>query len=416
MSRASGWGSSASALQPLGVAHEAGVAPQRGAGLGARAVRARAPSAARRGRAARLGHGRQRGARPEDEALGQRVGGQPVGAVQAGARALADGVEARAPSWRRRGRRRSRPCRSAPPAPPARARWPGPGPPRAARRRRWGTAAGRPRACRGRRSAARSRSSSTTSRAPPRRAARARRRSARRAASSSVAPSPRIASVTRKPSRPLMPVTAVGWNCMSSRSASAAPAPRASSRPMPSEPGGLVVRCHSAAEPPGGEDDRAGVDRAPVLADDAHAAPVADPERGGAGAFDDGHARRLDDDGGQLAHDAPAGRAAAGVHDAPARVAALQAEREVAVAVGVEVHAEALEVAARSRGASRQRTVAALVRTRSRPARSVSSRCRSGESSARQRRRQPALRPVARGARQRRGGHERDARARRGPR
>ena len=63
------------------------------------------------------------------------------------------------------------------------------------------------------------------------------------------------------------------------------------------------------------------------------------------------------------------------------------------------------------RGASRHRTVAALVRTRSRPARSVSSRCRSGESSARQRRRQAALRPVARGARQRRGGDERDARA-----
>ena len=65
-----------------------------------------------------------------------------------------------------------------------------------------------------------------------------------------VAPSPRIASVTRKPSRPRTPMTAVGWNCSSSRSARAAPAAWASSRPTPWEPGGLVVRAHSAAAPP----------------------------------------------------------------------------------------------------------------------------------------------------------------------
>ena len=69
-------------------------------------------------------------------------------------------------------------------------------------------------------------------------------------ASCSVAPSPRIASVTRKPSRPVMPTTAVGWNWTNSRSASSAPAARASSRPEPNEPGGLVVRDHSAAAPP----------------------------------------------------------------------------------------------------------------------------------------------------------------------
>ncbi len=69
-------------------------------------------------------------------------------------------------------------------------------------------------------------------------------------ASCSVAPSPRIASVMRKPSRPRTPITAVGWNCSSSRSASAAPAACASSMPTPCEPGGLVVRDHSAAAPP----------------------------------------------------------------------------------------------------------------------------------------------------------------------
>ena len=201
-------------------------------------------------------------------------------------------------------------------------------------------------------------------------------------ASRSVAPSPRIASVTRKPSRPLTPVTAVGWNCMSSRSASAAPAPRASSSPMPSEPGGLVVRSHRAAEPPVARMTARAWMARPSSQTTPTQRPAVDPERGGAGAFDDGQARCLDHDGGQLAHDAPAGRAAAGVDDAPARVAALEAEREVAVAVGVEVHAEALEVAhgARApRGTGRSRRSCA--RGCARP-RSVSSRCRSGESSA----------------------------------
>ena len=100
-------------------------------------------------------------------------------------------------------------------------------------RRRWGSAPGRSRSCRGRRpgapvSASRrwiarataSRGcSSSTKRSP--------------AASCSVAPSPRTASEIRKPSRPWIPVTAVGWNWTNSRSASSAPAARASSRPEP---------------------------------------------------------------------------------------------------------------------------------------------------------------------------------------
>ena len=47
----------------------------------------------------------------------------------------------------------------------------------------------------------------------------------------------------------------------------------------------------------------------------------------------------------ELAHDAPPGGAAAGVDDAPDRVPALQAEREPPEAVGVEAHAERLQVA-----------------------------------------------------------------------
>ena len=68
--------------------------------------------------------------------------------------------------------------------------------------------------------------------------------------SCSVAPSPRIASVIKKPSRPRTPITAVGWNCTSSRSASAAPAACARSSPAPCDPGGFVVRDHNAAAPP----------------------------------------------------------------------------------------------------------------------------------------------------------------------
>ncbi|MEZ5121248.1 MAG: hypothetical protein R2736_06700 [Solirubrobacterales bacterium] len=49
----------------------------------------------------------------------------------------------------------------------------------------------------------------------------------------------------------------------------------------------------------------------------------------------------LDGERRELAHEAPAGRAAAGVHDAADGVPALEAERETAVAVGVEAHAEA---------------------------------------------------------------------------
>ena len=179
---------------------------------------------------------------------------------------------------------------------------------------------------------------------------------------------------------------------------------------MPSEPGGLVVRCHSAAEPPVARmTARAWIAR-PSSQTTPTQRPSRDPQRGGAGALDDGHARRLDDDGGELAHDAPAGRAAAGVDDAPARVAALEAEREVAVAVGVEVHAEALEVADGARRLAAQDGRGARAHEVAPGALGVLA-VQVGRVVGRQRRRQAALRPVARGARQRRGGDERDARA-----
>ena len=90
----------------------------------------------------------------------------------------------------------------------------------------------------------------------------------------------------------------------------------------------------------GGEDDAARPDRPAVLAHDADAAPVDGPQRGGARALEDDGRRASRDERGQVADDAAPGRAAAGVDDAAVRVAALEAEREVAVAVGVEAHPE----------------------------------------------------------------------------
>ena len=94
-----------------------------------------------------------------------------------------------------------------------------------------------------------------------------------------------------------------------------------------------------------GEDHRARGDGAAVVAGDAgDAAVVAGEQRAHAAALQDLDPLLLDDAGGELAQDPAAGRAAARVHDAADAVAALQPEREAAVAVGVEAHAERLEV------------------------------------------------------------------------
>ena len=230
-------------------------------------------------------------------------------------------------------------------------------------------------------------------------------------ASRRVAPSPRIASVTRKPSRPLTPVTAVGWNCMSSRSASAAPAPRASSSADAERAGRVGRALPQGGRAAGGEDDRRGRGwrgrprrrRRRSARRGTHSVAARAPSM----TVTPG---RLDHDGGELAHDAPAGRAAAGVDDAPARVAALEAEREVAVAVGVEVHAEALEVAHGARRLAAQDGRGARAHQVAPGALGVLA-VQVGRVVRRQRRRQAALGPVARGARERRGGDERDARA-----
>ncbi len=247
----------AACSDPLRVRSHARVAPQRGARrrLGRWAAAELASNASISpgdgGRGERLGQGGVDRAAREHKALAERVRRRAGWRRAAPCRRPRRRHTARPRSSVRADRRRSRPSRSAPPAPPAPARAWDPGRPRAGPRRRWESARGRS-----------LRMSSPTELAPVsrRRDWIARETSSRGASSStkrspvlascSVAPSPRIASVTRNPSRPGTPITAVGWNCSSSRSASRAPAACASSSPTPCEPGGLVVRAHSAAAPP----------------------------------------------------------------------------------------------------------------------------------------------------------------------
>ena len=117
----------------------------------------------------------------------------------------------------------------------------------------------------------------------------------------------------------------------------------------------------------------------------------------------------------QLAGDPPAGGRAAGVHHAARGVTALEAQRQRTVAVGVEAHAHALEVAD-----ALGRLLAEHL-DRARPRRPPAGRERVGGVAVgrvvhRQRGGDPALCPVAGGARQRRARHQRHARARVGGR
>ncbi len=167
------------------------------------------------------------------------------------------------------------------------------------------------------------------------------------AASWSVAPSPRTASVTRNPSRTPSATRAVGWNWTNSRSARSAPAACARARPTPTDPSGLVVRDHSAAAPPVAST----VPRDTICAgprSDATPTPTQRPswrsEGGGRGLLEHLDTGVGGDQGGEIAGDPPARRGASRVRDPPRGVPSLQPEGERAVAVGVEVHAELLEL------------------------------------------------------------------------
>ena len=187
-----------------------------------------------------------------------------------------------------------------------------------------------------------------------------------------------------------------------------APAARASRSPEPNEPGGLVVRDHSAAAPPVARI----TPRASSVRPSSVSSPAARPSAVtrsavGAAALEDVDPGVLGDRGGQLAQDPAAGGAAARVGDAAARVAALEPEREVAVAVGVEAHAERLEVAearGRLRGEdARGRLAHEAAAGRERVLEVQRGRVVGGERGG-----EPALGPVGRRLGQRAGGDQRD--------
>ena len=236
-----------------------------------------------------------------------------------------------------------------------------------------------------------------------------------------MAPSPRIASVTRKPSRPGTPMAAVGWNCSNSRSASRAPAACASSRPTPWEPGGLVVRAHSAAAPPvASTTARADTSArrplpgcavtrpvAPVLAQQPAAVSARPrrcvrvrPQRARAGALQHRYPLLGGGQRRQLPDDAPPGRAASRVDDAPDRMSALQPQREPAEAIGVETHAQRLQVLD-ARGRLAHEDLRRRAPDQPAPRALGVGEVELGRVIGGERRGETALRPVARGLRQR---------------
>ena len=201
--------------------------------------------------------------------------------------------------------------------------------------------------------------------------------------------------------RALAARSAVGWNCMNSRSASARARRRsASAGPAPTAPRGLVVRSQSAAMPPvASTTARASSASGPPVARGARAArrsaPRAWPARWPRAARAPRCARSWRRSADSVARDPPAGGRAAGVHDAPPRVAALEAEREVAVRSASKLDAELLEVAH-----ARGRLLAQHAhRARARRVAAGGERVRGvllGRVVVRQRGGDPALRPVAR--------------------
>ena len=111
--------------------------------------------------------------------------------------------------------------------------------------------------------------------------------------------------------------------------------------------------------------------------------------------------------GRQLAYQPAAGRAPAGVDDPAHRVASLEAEGEPAEAVGVEVHPQPLEVPHPCRRLADQ-DLRGRAADEAAPRPLGVGQVQLEAVVARERRRQPSLRPVAGGPRQRGGGHEHD--------
>ena len=183
---------------------------------------------------------------------------------------------------------------------------------------------------------------------------------------------------------------------------------------MPSEPGGFVVRDHSAAEPAGREHDAARADGAAVLADDAHAAPVdrpqARPRARPRGPRCAGPRRRRRTAGarrGGRSRCRPRGRRGAGCGP-PSSPSARLPWRSASKCTpsALEVADDARRLAAQDGGRAGAHEAA--------PGALGVAAVQVGRVVVGERRREPALGPVARRPGQRRGADERDARARRG--
>ena len=170
---------------------------------------------------------------------------------------------------------------------------------------------------------------------------------------------------------------------MNSRSASSAPAALARLSPAPTAPRGFVVRSQSAAMPP--------VARITARAETVQrrrrrASGAASPtQRPSCVAIAVAASGSSTSTRSCVAASAESARVIRRPVAAPpactirrSRVAALEPEREVAVAVGVEADAELAEGRARASGDSSHSTRTALSRAASRPAASVSSACRVG--------------------------------------
>ncbi len=214
--------------------------------------------------------------------------------------------------------------------------------------------------------------------------------------SSSTAPAPRSASVSKGRGSEST-ASAVGWNCMNSRSARRTPQRAAAARPAPREVRGIGRAVEACADAAGREHRR--VARAPRAGDPSGHSSSTPPARlphsdevDEFEAFEHADVGALDRRLPHRAHDCGAGAIAAGVDDAMPAVPRFAAERRRA---GVR----AGRIQRRAGAASRCVPAAAAVTSAAisgsaRPAatRRVSAACRAGESFAIERSGDAALR------------------------